>query len=153
MSERLFDPTLVETTPGHLLGNRMIDHRGEEYMYVKADEALAASAVVVIASDYGASEIDGTSAKLGSRVAVCKTAIPSGSYGWACIYGKGNVEAKASCAADAQLYDSATAGHIDDAGASGDIAVNGMALSTARGSGDGTAPAVWSHPIVGATVS
>ena len=52
----------------------------------------------------------------------------------------------ASCAADTQLFSTATAGSLDDASTS-QTAVNGIVLTTARGGTAGSAPGLMTWPM------
>lgn len=116
---------------------------GGEYILLQAGEAIGAHDVCVIAADGDMEKI--TKAKYDAtkeRLVVPQTAIASGSYGWGLIEGQGMINALPSCAADAQLYTSATAGALDDAAAS-QTAVNGIRLLKARGATPtGSSPAL-----------
>ena len=146
MSERLLEPGKRTTAIENQLGQRLRDHRGFEYMYVKAAEAVGANDVVTINQVYAIHKLDTAALTKFRRIGVALDgAFAANQHGWVCIYGVGQIKVKASCAANAQLYTSATAGSMDDAATSHE-GVKHIYLSTARGGTDGLAPAVWHYP-------
>ena len=149
MSESIFNPTLVTTGRTYKPGQRMRDVNGEEYIFVQADSAITANRVVVVTEDYKAQNITGARADPGDLVGVAKTAIPDESYGWVSIWGKGDVQAAATAAANSRLYTMGNpAGQVDDATSSQQHPLAGIVLTTTRGASAGTTAAVWSYPTV-----
>ena len=111
------DTTETSTTQEHQLGLTAPGNDGNPYVYVQADEALAAYAACRFLEDGGADELTTTnSGSVPTTVVVPQVAIASSSYGWAVKSGMSfSVLAAASCAADVKVYTTATAGVIDDA--------------------------------------
>ena len=107
----------TSTTAEFDLGSEHRCDDGNTYVYVEADEALAAYAACRLLEDFGADELTTTnSGAVPTTVVVPQVAIASGSFGWAVIRGSAfSVLAAASCAADVKVYTTATAGVIDDA--------------------------------------
>lgn len=148
MSANVFDPQQVDETAQFALGTVLYDHRQLPYRYVKAAAAITAQRTVVVNETYDARHVLASNAAKGDRTAVAETAIPSGDYGWVSHRGTGDIQVLASCAANTQLYTSATSGALDDDSSSQE-AVDGIVLTTARSGSAGTAPAVWDFPRMG----
>ena len=149
MSDRLFDPTAVyadEATAPHTPGQRMVDHRGFEYMFVEAANSLTLHHTAVMRSNYTARLITDDTARPIDRVGVVLfTAIPQNSFGWVCIWGVGSLNVAASCANRVHLYTTDTGGRLDDGSTSHERILN-IVLTTSRGNTSGNAPAVWHYP-------
>lgn len=120
--------------PGHKVGTRAADHRGYEYIYVHANGAIAQYDFVVFDETFEGYQGTKALAEDHCSVGVAQVALADNDYGWVMVKGVGEVNALTSCAAEVQLYTSATAGHLDDADAS-QHAVIGIRLSTAVGGG------------------
>lgn len=99
-------------------GDRYQGVSGKEYIFVLADEAIAAYDAVAIAEDFGASQLTKTEADDGWKIGIAQYAIGSGEYGFVQIRGVCTVAVLGSCAADTALYTSATAGSVDDSATS-----------------------------------
>ena len=151
MTASIFDPTRVDAAPAaggnteFVLGQIATDYKGDEYMFIRAAAAMAAHDVAVITEAYSARGALASQGASGDRVGVALTAIPNGSYGWVSRKGRGDINVRASCAANAQLYTSGTSGSLDDDSTSQE-AIDGIVLTTARAASAGTAPAVWDYP-------
>ena len=148
MAGEIFNPSAVYPSDGqfpHTLGQRLQDHKGHEWMFIKAQSDLAVARVVVIKSDYRGRTITFANADEGYPVGVLFTAIPSGQYGWASIYGKGHVHVNGGVAAGATAYTSAGAGSVDD-NSSSQTQIIGMVFTAAR-SNAGNVNAMWSYPV------
>lgn len=114
---------------------------GGDWVFCVAATDLAVGNVVGVDKNYLATKITKAIADAGTWVAVCPIAVTSGDYFWAQFTGViANMLVKASCAADAQLFTSATAGYLDDAAAS-QTPISGLKLTAARGGTDGVAAA------------
>jgi hypothetical protein len=87
----------------------------------------------------------------GDRVGVVKAAFADNDYGWAQVYGPALVQVAASCAANAVITSTTTAGQLDDAAGTGTKTINGIALTAARGGSAGTAAGILTYPTVGVT--
>jgi hypothetical protein len=88
----------------------------------------------------------------GDLLGVAPATIAANSFGWVQVKGVCNVQVAASCAANVRLNTTATAGQLDDDGTAGSITCDGIFLTTARGAGAGTAPAVMNYAIQGVTI-
>ena len=120
----------------------------KEYIFVEASGAIDLYDAVVISEAGSAAALTRSNDAYGDRVGFAQIAIADDDFGWVQVIGATTVNAKASCAANVKVYSSASAGHIDDAsGSSQEIA--GVALTSARGGTDGTAPAlISSYPYI-----
>ena len=122
----------------HRLGERYTDVDGNVHVYVQASGAItpAAEAVAVaIDEDYQATELTTALALAGHRVgwAPQQTIIDDDCF-WARISGVFPIRVAANCAADIQLYTTATAGILDDASGTGSLArIDGVVLTVAAG--------------------
>lgn len=146
MSERLFDPAHVDGV-GKIqftLHQRLKDDEGQEYAYYQAGSAVAAGQVVRLLSDGTGAPLS-NAAVIGNRVGVAMSALAKDEYGWASIYGRGNVEAGANAAKDVSLYPGGAAGTVDDT-VRASQRVSGMVLTAPRGAGAGPAAAMWQYP-------
>ena len=135
------------------LGDRHIDHLGNEYVFVLAGVGgITANFVATIDEAYGAVMVSTSNDARGDLLGVALATIAANSYGWVQVKGVCNVQVAASCAANVRLNTTATAGQLDDDGTAGSITCDGVFLTTARGAGAGTAPAVLNYAIQGATI-
>lgn len=139
------------------LGDCTKGEDGSEWVYVQADGAITgAGFVVLLDEDYQADMIDTTNSAsaLGQKVGVAAAAFADNEYGWVQIAGTAEVQGLASCAANAAVNSTATAGAVDDDASSGAEIIERMVLTTAVGGGGAAnAEAVLSHPTVGATIA
>ncbi len=128
------DYTTADITSGrgHAVGETHIDSLGKEYTFVQASAALAQYDAVWVKSNHEA--IPGTAAAFQTpgRFAVAQVAITLDQYGWVQHRGNAIVSVLGSCNADAGLYMSATAGHLDDLTLS--VEVLGIVLLSAEAS-------------------
>jgi hypothetical protein len=138
---------------GFGLGDRHIDQTGNEYVYVQAGVGgITANFVATINEAYGAVMVSTSNDARGDLLGVAPVAIAASSYGWVQVKGVCTVQVAASCAANVRLNTTATAGQLDDDGTAGSITCDGIFLTTARGSGAGTAPGVLNYAIQGVTI-
>jgi hypothetical protein len=147
--------TAAELTQGKGfgLGDRHIDQTGNEYVYVQAGVGgITANFVATIDEAYGAVMVSTSNDARGDLLGVAPATIAANSFGWVQVKGVCNVQVAASCAANVRLNTTATAGQLDDDGTAGSITCDGIVLTTARGAGAGTAPAVMSYAIQGVTL-
>ncbi len=127
------------------IGTRHYDNStGKEYVFVKASAAITQYFTVWIKSSFSA--VHGTLAlgASGGEFAVAPVAVTLDGYGWMQTMGTGIVKCIGGNAANASLYMSGTAGHIDDATLS--VHVMGITLTSAAASS--LAPFVMSRIIV-----
>lgn len=141
-------PSQTSTTQLFRLGERFIDYNGYEYMYTKASAAIGLYDVAFIKSTYKSAALTDTFAKSGGNLgAASLVAFAADEYGWLLLRGQGIIKVKASCAANVQLYTTATAGSLDDATAStSQLQVQGIILTSAEAAS--SANAVLTFPLV-----
>ena len=101
------------------LGTNQDAADGGEYIYVHASAAVAQYDAVGIDEDFEAAPVTKAMADDGWFVGFAQVAIADNSFGWVATKGS-NIKCNLliSCAADAVLYTSATAGSLDDASSS-----------------------------------
>lgn len=126
------DTTLATTDPTAGLGDIHRDPAGKEWMYVRANSAVVAGALVSIDESYDATELTTTLAKTGMPIGVAPIAASDNEYFWAQTRG---VAAKVLTlnkpAADIKLYTSATDGAVDDAVTTAQSFIRGIMLTAA----------------------
>lgn len=108
-------PSSLTDGKGFAVGDRHTDYAGNDWVYVKASEAIAQYDFVAIDEDYAATQLTGTEAAAGYQIGVAAVAFASADYGWVQTKGIGTGAVAVSCAADITLHTSATAGALDDA--------------------------------------
>lgn len=147
--------TAAELTQGKGfgLGDRHIDQAGNEYVFVLAGSGgITANFVATINEAYDAVMVSTSNDARGDLLGVAPSAIAASSYGWLQIKGVCTVQVAASCAANARLNTTATAGQLDDDGGAGSFTCDGIFLTTARGAGAGTAPGILNYSIQGVVI-
>lgn len=129
----------ASTTARAGVGDKYCGADGKEYVYILASSAIAQYDVVGASEAYAGAPITKAMADDGWKVGVAPVAIASGSYGYIQVKGVADINVLASCAADAALYTSATAGSLDDDNTS-QTKIDGIVLTTARAATPGEAP-------------
>ena len=118
--------------------DRAMGSSNSEWVYVQASGAIAQYACVAIDEDGTARQITDTLAATSQLVGFAQIAFADNEYGWVATKGSDiSVLVKASCAADAILFTTASAGVLDDASASaGSMQIHGVvAVAAATASG------------------
>jgi len=140
----VFNPKRVDDSPEWQAGQTTFDVSGKVFVYCQNKGAMLDA--------HEAGEIDESyscrparSATDGVRVGVPEVDLGVGKWGWLQIYGPAPVMVGANCAVDAVLYTSGTAGTLDDTAGSQNK-IEGIWLTTAKGAGAGTAPAMLNFP-------
>lgn len=132
------------------LGDRHVDHTGNEYVFVLAGVGgITANFVATIDEAYGAVMVSTSNDARGDLLGVAFATIAAGSSGWVQVKGVCNVQVAASCAANARLNTTATAGQLDDDGTAGSFTCDGIFLTTARAASAGIAPGILNYSIQG----
>jgi len=147
--------TAAELTQGKGfgLGDRHIDQLGNEYVFIQAGSGgITANFVATIDEAYGAVMLSTSNDARGDLIGVAPSTIAANSYGWLQVKGVCNIQVAASCAANARLNTTATAGQLDDDGTAGAFTCDGIFLTTARGAGAGTAPGILNYAIQGVVI-
>jgi hypothetical protein len=140
---------------GFGLGDRYTDSAGNEYVFVTFGTGGATpNFVCTINAANSAVMATNTVSLRGERVGVYvgTGAALANDFGWLQIYGTVDAQVLASCAANARITTTTTAGALDDAAGVGTKDILGMVLTTARAASQGNAPALLVYPSVGATL-
>jgi hypothetical protein len=142
----------LEQGKGAGIGDRYIDNAGREYVFVVfgTGGATASFLVSIDMATHTAVMTSNTASLRGQLVGVYAgdTAALIGEYGWVQIYGPASIQVSASCAANALITTTTTAGELDDAAGVGTKTVAGIVLTTARAASAGQAPAMLIYPNV-----
>jgi hypothetical protein len=140
---------LTASGVGFGAGDRFRGHDGKEWVFVKASAAITQYDVCTFDETFitTVAPLSTSNDAFGDKIGVAPVAIASGSWGWLQIYGPCTMNAVASTAANAILGSSATAGHVDDVVSTGFATLDGIALTTARGGTNGSAPGVLNYPV------
>lgn len=136
------------------LGDHAIGDDGSMWVYCEADEALEASDVVQIASDWGMQAVDTTATAnaFGLWVGVVKVAFASGEFGWVQRSGIANVNVKTNCSATSQLNSTAETGYLDDDQTTGAENIDGI-VTFATITASASTSAILNFPVVGTTLT
>lgn len=137
---------------GFGLGDRYVDEKGNEYVYLAAGSNITGLGYVVTYTPAFLATMTATAealTALGAPVAVAQAAVAQGSRGWFLVKGFGDVRT-AIANANAVLAATSTAGQLDDAVGK---TIERLVLTTARAGSAGLAPAVLTYPTVGATTA
>lgn len=116
------------------LGTVTTTSDGGEAVYCIASGAVSQYALCGINEDFDIYMMTSALAVQSDRLGLPQVEAAAGEYVWA--YTRGNnikVRTKASAAADAQLYTTASAGVVDDATATGALKLDGFVLVAAAG--------------------
>lgn len=137
---------------GFGLGDRYTDAAGREYVYVVlgAGGLTGAGYVVTIDATFTAVMATNSASLLGQQVGVGQVAAAQGEFVWVQTYGNAQVWTDVATA-NTRMQTTTTAGQIDDAAGVGTKQINGLALTAARVSTAGLAPAILTYPTIGAT--
>jgi hypothetical protein len=123
------------TSAKHTVGSVYRDPgTGAEYVYVAASEAITQYQACSYDSAYAALKLTKTESDKLYGIGIAMSDIASASYGWLLISGPKTsyVSSLASCAKEAALYTSATAGSLDD-DATSTTKILGIALTANNG--------------------
>ena len=121
---------------------------GTEWVYVQAGAALVLGDCVGITEDFVATGLTLTTANDSDRLGFAQVAFSSNQYGWVALRGSNiKCRVKAACAADAQLWTTASAGVLDDATAANAEKVDGIVMVAANGAATAAVEckASWPH--------
>ena len=122
----------TETTIRHKLGEVRHGVDGTEWVYVQANGAITQYDCVGIDESWQAGAITTAMVNDGWKVGVAQVAFADNEYGWVARRGAGSnlkVRAAASCAADVQLFTTATAGVLDDVSGTLNL-IRGIVITT-----------------------
>lgn len=133
--------TAGTTTDGagakYTLGTRVTANANSEYIYVQAGAAISTTTsepyALAVDENFQAVKITKALASAGHIVAVApRVIIADNAFFWACTRGT-NIPLRvgASCAADVNLWTTATAGRLDDTSGGSHVVVLGVKIVTA----------------------
>lgn len=150
------DPTVVDDSDLHGVGVMGTSDGVNHYRYVSFDESVADGQVGTIDESYNFALADTTETAPGNGqgldVGVARATGTSSQFGWVQVYGAGDVQVAASCAAYTELNSTGTGGQIDDDATAGAEVIPGIVLDTAQGGSAGTQSGKISFPYVGRTL-
>lgn len=112
------DTANPSSASNHKLGELAIGGDGTEWVYVACASAQAITQydVVTIDENYEASPVLGAALDDGHAIGFAQAAFTKNQFGWVAKRGSNiNARLAANCAADVELYATATAGVLDDA--------------------------------------
>lgn len=119
------DTSEVDSTQKHELGTRACDASGNEFIYLKGLDATVIGSVVSFDEVHVTALADANDV---GRIGVAMASIVTDTFGWYQIYGfceKVLAINDGDCAADVQVFLTATDAHVDDVDVAGD-AIIGM---------------------------
>lgn len=98
------------------LGTMATGTDGSIWQYVQAGEAIGNGMCVAIDENFQAKKVTATLARAGHGIGFAQQAFADNDLGWVVVHGPGNINMHlaSACAADVQLYTTATAGVVDD---------------------------------------
>lgn len=113
---------------------------GTIWMFVRAAADIAQYQCVSIDENYEASLVTQTAVAAGHKIGFAQIAISDDQHGWVAVSGS-NISHTClkSCAADADLYATASAGFLDDAVSTGHLIHGVVAVGTATSGAGGEA--------------
>lgn len=134
------------------LGTLVEANDGSRWMYVQAGAAITQYRTVAIDENAQAVHITTALAAAGHGVGFAQVAFADNDFGWVCVHATGNISIRlaASCAADVQLYTTATAGILDDTSASVTL-IRGVVAVVAASNTASTREAIAIYPNATAT--
>lgn len=144
------DPTSVHETAQFKLGSIAVGQDNRKFVYVQANGAIDLNDFVTVDENFQAAAGTTTTAAGAHLTAwAADIAYADNEFGWLTLSGanfNGNV--LDGTTADAQLYTTATAGHLSTDSSTGDpIAVNGVVVVTVR-SGAGATELLATYPVI-----
>lgn len=147
----VFTPgTTLNVTPPFQLGTRIKGDAGKEYIFAKAGGSITGAGYVAWIDKTNSAVMLSTSNDAGGEmVGIAPAAMNSGDYGWFQVLGPCSVRVLASCAANARLNTTATAGAVDDDGTAGSFPIPGLVITTSAGGAAATQPGLISYSYQG----
>ena len=114
---------------------------------MQAGAAITQYYTVAIDEDFQIVHLTTALAAAGHNIGFAQNAFADNDFGWVCIHAPGNItiRAAASCAADVQLYTTATAGVLDDTSAGVNL-IRGVVLVAAATNTASSREAIAAYP-------
>lgn len=142
------------TTAEFGLGDRLTDHSGNIWTYIRASAAIAQYDVVVYDESYTtlAAPVSTSNDARGDKLGVAAVAFASNEYGWLQIYGPCTLNVLASCVPNVELTTTGTAGALDDATTASLVVADGIVTTAASTSAASAKAGVLNFPTVGRTL-
>ena len=134
---------------GFSLGDRNIDHSGNEWVYVQAAAAITAFDTVHVSPAYAANALTTALAPTSGYIGFAQFAFTTSEKGWVMARGKPTIRVAGAAAKDVPLYTTSTAGVLDDAATTAEHQILSVVLLTANGSTASSGVAAAPFPTVG----
>lgn len=142
--------------PPFRVGTIQFGDNGSAWIYVQnssSSVAIAAGACCLITAAHLLTPLSTSNDARGLKVGVPLVAIPASGYGWAQINGIcAGVSVLASCAANARLNTTGTAGSLDDDGTATTMEILGLVINSANGGSTANVAATLNWPSIGVTL-
>ena len=135
------DPTVAVAA-----GTLAYSPNGGLYVCIQADGAVGQYQACQIYGNWQAAAITTTNGTEAVKICIPQVALANNEYGWGLVWGNGQLEVGANCAANAQLYTTGNGGRLDDGATA--IHISGAQLTAARGGGNGPALVAVQWPAV-----
>lgn len=147
------NPLVIDTVRQHRLGQIGRGVNGAEWEYVQfGSSSIIAGHVLAIDQNYLATQVTTAASPRGQRCGVAMGTASSGNFGWVQRQGQASIRVLASCAANARLNTTATAGILDDDGTAGAKHIEGIHLQVANGGATANQEGTLNGPIIGVTI-
>ena len=143
----------ADTVRQHQLGQIAHGENGSMFIYVQFAAATVPGDAVHINKDFLATLLTTSASPFGAPCGVGRATAAINQYGWAQRRGQGSLNVAASCAANARVNTTATAGRLDDDGTTGAKVIEGVILNAAAGGAAAVVECTLDDPRVGATLS
>ena len=152
------DTSLVvasDGTPAFKVGQRGVDHDGNEYVYVHANGVAVVGDVMGVDEAFEADQVTTTTSAPGTGqglwLGVAIVALADNEFGWVQVYGVvAAINVATSAAAHTLLNTTATVGRIDDDATTGAEEVQGITTTAAESSN--LAAGILNYPYIGLTI-
>ena len=148
MADQMFNPTIVDESPGFKTGCTLFDDDGNAWTYIGSSEELTAHYCVMYRQDLKGQLVTTVRCNAWDKAHNAGwplVTIPSGSYGWVQVFGIGLIRVSAGIAHGAFPYTTSTEGELDDA-ASGNQRLRRVMTTETGPTSDGFALALMSWP-------
>lgn len=136
------------------LGDRYTDHSGNVFVYCQASGAITQDDIAILDEDWTAVRASTTTSASarGQKCGAAQATLADDEYGWFQVYGTADFRVKSSCAVNAVLNTTASAGVLDDDSTTGAEVIDGIVLTTAGAAGSTSSKeGILNFPTVGAT--
>lgn len=131
------------------LGERHHGSDGTEWVYVQASGAITQYDCVAIDENYQAAPITDALASQAHMIGFAQVAFSDNDLGWVAVRGSNiSVNVLASCDGNAQLWNTGTAGSLDDASSAGASKIDGVVIVSTISTSATSAEIIATWPVV-----